>query len=95
MQSFHCFIKRCFKVNRKDIAYLHFIIESYEGLATLSTIDGKNGVVQLSIPSEFAGEVDSLLQALKDEIMITEIPFPKGFPDLWMPQPGQEKTIHA
>jgi hypothetical protein len=77
----HFMIKRCFKVSRADIAYLHFIIESYEGLANLSTIDNRIGIVLLSIPQYFAGEVDSLLQALRTEISMTEIPFPEGFSD--------------
>jgi hypothetical protein len=82
LQSFSM-IKRCFKVSRSDIAYLHFIVESYEGLANLSTIDSRNGVVLLTIPQCFAGEADSLLQALQTEISMTEIPFPEGFQDPW------------
>ena len=74
---------------------MHFIFESYEGLATLSTIDRKNGIVQLSIPYCFEGEVNNLLQSLKTEITITEIPFPEGFTGLWQLQPDQEKEIHA
>lgn len=95
MPSLHSLIKRCFKVARRDIAYLHFIFESYEGLATLSTIDRKNGIVQLSIPHCFEGEVNNLLQSLKTEITITEIPFPEGFTDLWQLQPNQEKDVNA
>jgi transcriptional regulatory protein LevR len=91
----HSLIKRCFLVARRDIAYMHFIFESYEGLATLSTIDGKNGIVQVSIPPCFEGEVNNLLQSLKKEISITEIPFPEGFTDLWQLQPNQEKNINA
>ncbi len=88
-------IKRCFKVSRCDIAYLHFIIESYDGLATLSTIDAGSGVVQLSIPVGFAAEAESLLQALKSEIKITEIPFPEGFTDPWQQQFEDELHISA
>jgi hypothetical protein len=87
--------KRCFKVARRDIAYLHFIFESYEGLATLSTIDSKNGIVQLSIPQWFAADVNDLLQSLKTEITLTEIPFPEGFTDLWQQHPQQEKDVNA
>jgi len=95
LPSLYSLIKRCFKVARRDIAYLHFIFESYEGLATLSTIDRKNGIVQLSIPHCFEGEVNNLLQSLKTEITITEIPFPEGFTDLWQLQANQEKDVNA
>ena len=95
MSSHQSLIKRCFKVERRDIAYLHFIFESYEGLATLSTIDRKNGIVQLSIPHCFEGEVNNLLQSMKTEITITEIPFPEGFTGLWQLQPNQEIDVNA
>jgi transcriptional regulatory protein LevR len=95
LTSIHSLTKRCFQVARSDIAYLHFIFESYEGLATLSTIDRKNGIVQLSIPHCFEGEVNNLLQSLKTEITITEMPFPEGFTDLWQLQSGQERNVNA
>lgn len=95
MQSFHSLTKRCFKVNRKDIAYLHFIVESYEGLATLSTVDGRNGIVLLSVPAGFTAEAELLLRGLKDEITITEIPFPEGSHDFWRVHSRQEKKIDA
>ncbi len=71
-------VKRFFTVKRSDIAYLRFIIESYEGLATLSTVDAKNGLVSLSIPPCFASEADRLVRALENEIAIKETVFPRG-----------------
>lgn len=73
---------RYFRVNRRDIAYFRFTLEAYEGLATLTTLDARNGIVVLSIPECFAGEVDALLAAFAQEIGLTEIasaddlPFP-------------------
>ncbi len=67
------FIRRYFTVRRRDIAYLRFIIESYDGLATLSTVDGRNGTVSLSMPPCFADEVNGLVRALEKEIGIKEI----------------------
>ncbi len=69
-------VKRYFTVQRSDIAFLRFIIESYEGLATLSTVDGKNGTVSLSIPLCFADEVDALVRSLENDIVIKETVFP-------------------
>ncbi len=89
------FLTRYFAVNRSDIAYLRFIIESYEGLATLSTMDGKKGIVSLSSPRCFAGEVDRLVHALKSEIMITEITFTGGGPDGGDPPAKQEHNANA
>ncbi|TLN15325.1 DUF4911 domain-containing protein [bacterium] len=72
---------RYFKVDRSEIGYLRFIIESYEGLATISTMDAKNGIVSLSVPDSFAEEADRLVEALRSEMVITEIPFPGSLPD--------------
>lgn len=67
------FIRRYFTVRRCNIAYLRFIIESYDGLATLSTVDGRIGTVLLYIPCCFADEVDGLVRSLEKEIGIKEI----------------------
>lgn len=66
---------RYFRVDRRDIAYFRFTLEAYEGLATLTTLDARNGIVVLSIPECFADEVDALLAALAQEISLTEIPY--------------------
>lgn len=71
-------VKRYFTVERRNIAYLRFIIESYEGLATLSTVDAKNGLVSLSVPQCFAGEANMLVRALENEIKIKETVFSPG-----------------
>lgn len=66
-------IKRDLKLNRRDIAYVKYILEGYEGLATVTTIDRIESVVQLSILPDFASDVDGILEALKKEIDICEI----------------------
>jgi hypothetical protein len=65
---------RYFRVDRRDIGYFRFTLDAYEGLATLSTLDARNGIVVLSIPECFADDVDDLLTALAHEISLTEIP---------------------
>ena len=66
-------IKRDLRLNRRDIAYVKYILEGYEGLATVTTIDRSKSVVQLSILPDFASDVDGILEALKREIDICEI----------------------
>jgi hypothetical protein len=64
------------------MAYLSFIIESYDGLATLSSIDARQGVTQLTFFSHFAEEVTGLLHALKTEGAID------SFSPATVPPPG-------
>lgn len=73
-------IIRFFRVDRRDIAYFRFILEAYEGLATLSTLDARLGIVVLYIPECFAGDVDALLTALGNEIALAEIEPPGDLP---------------
>jgi hypothetical protein len=71
---------RFFRVDRSDIAYFRFILEAYEGMATLSTLDARQGTVVLCIPECFAGDVDALLTALAEEISLEEIEPPGDLP---------------
>lgn len=65
---------RYFRVDRRDIAYFRFILDAYEGLATLSTLDARQGLVVLSIPESQSDAVDALLAALGREISLEEVP---------------------
>ncbi len=61
------------KLDKKDIAYLHFILEGYEGMATATTIDKKAAVVKLFVPPEFISEVEQVLAALKEDLEFREL----------------------
>jgi len=64
--------KRFFRVDRRDLAYLKFIIEAYEGLAILSTVEKEGHVISITSPSCLAAEIDLLLAALSREVVMTE-----------------------
>lgn len=66
-------ITRFFQVPRHDLAYLKFIVEAYEGLATLSTADRKTSTVVITYNSYFAETLDALLKSLGTEIAIKEV----------------------
>ena len=64
---------RFFQLAGRDMVYMKFILEAYEGLTTMSTIDGKRGIVRVNYPIAFAGDVAALMDALGSEIAITEV----------------------
>lgn len=66
-------VTRYFRVERQQMVYLKFILEAYEGLATLSTADQRNGIVSLTCPISFASTVNELVAALGTEIALTEL----------------------
>jgi hypothetical protein len=62
-----------YKVEPYEIHYLKFILEAYEGLATLTTLDAKKGLVQLAVPPKRDGSVESLMKALGQEFELEKI----------------------
>ena len=65
-----------FKINRRDIAYMKFILESYEGLGVLRTIDARSGIVEVMVPPGLEKDMEMVLEGLGDEISIDRIEYP-------------------
>ena len=57
-------------MDRKQIGLLRFILEAYEGIAALTTIDPAAGRVVLLVPPGCEPEVDTLLADLADDIYL-------------------------
>lgn len=66
-------ITKKLRLERKDIAYVKFILEGYEGIALATTIDNDESVIQLTIVPDFKSDVEMLLAALKKEVDFSEI----------------------
>ena len=58
-------IKLSFQVERRDISYLRWIIESYDGMAVLKTIDPYKAIIELQISPGCKSLVLELLDSLK------------------------------
>lgn len=86
---------RYFRIDTGDLAYLKFILEGYEGMSTLRTVDRAAGIVEVIIPISFAGEMDRLLAALRGEIAMTEAERPPGWEPLAEECYGEESFRHA
>jgi hypothetical protein len=66
-------INKFFKLNRHNIVVVQFIIEGYEGMATVSTIDPHAAIIKISIMSDFISEISSLIDDLKNTYKIVAI----------------------
>jgi len=64
--------KKILRVDRREICFLKFILEAYDGIATLTTIDAHQGIVLLRIAPGCEGDVEAVLQDLKKDIMIDD-----------------------
>lgn len=60
------------RVNPERIYFIKFILEGYDGLAMMSTIDQQQGIIRISYPNEVQKDVELLLQSL--EPAITPLP---------------------
>jgi hypothetical protein len=70
------FRKRCFRLDRANIAYLRFILEGYDGLVFLRTLDPRAALVEVAYPASCRADAESLLAALVDECAMSEAPWP-------------------
>ena len=63
-------IHKYYRIDRREIAWLRFVLEGYEGLAVLSTVNARNGEICLQVPSGFLRELEALMQSLQTEILL-------------------------
>ena len=60
-------IKYILSIDRKEICYLQWIIESYDGMASVRTINPANGEIEISIAPGYKEDIFSIIEYLKEE----------------------------
>ncbi len=63
-------VKRYYRVDRREIAFLRFIFEAYDGLATIETINPESGVIVFYIAPGCETDVDTILRDISADIMM-------------------------
>lgn len=59
-----------YRVDRREIVFLKFVIEACEGIATLSTVNPELGLILLRIPPGCEDDVSVVMKALSREILM-------------------------
>jgi hypothetical protein len=59
--------KLTLSIEKREICYLQWIIESYDGMAFMRTIDSAHGKVEISIAPGCREEILSLIKQLKED----------------------------
>ncbi len=59
--------KRVFRVNRRDISYLRWTIESYDGMAVVKTLDPRESYIEIQISPGCEDLVLELVDSLANE----------------------------
>ena len=75
--SMSSFIKRHFQIPRAEIGYLRFILESYDGLAFVRTLDNRKALVEIAFSESRLQDVEALLAALAVECSMVAVPTPE------------------
>jgi hypothetical protein len=66
-------INRYFQVNRRDMVYLKFILEAYEGMNVMSTVDNATGIIRIAIMPGFEDDMDALLAELGTKVTMEPV----------------------
>jgi hypothetical protein len=61
-------ICRYFKVAHRDMVFLKFILEAYEGMNVMSTVDNRAGIIRIAIMPGFVADMDELLADLGRQV---------------------------
>lgn len=59
---------RCYRLEPLQIHYLRFVLEGYEGLALMTTLDPVQGVVRLLVAPGCEADVGALMSSLAQEM---------------------------
>jgi hypothetical protein len=66
-------ISQLIQIPPREIAYLNFVFESYEGVAAVRTIDPHRGIVELMVSPHYQEETREILKSLTEEFPIQEL----------------------
>ncbi len=70
IQKQELMICRYFKVAHRDMVFLKFILEAYEGMNVMSTVDNKAGIIRIAIMPGFVVDMDGLLAELGRQVTL-------------------------
>jgi Domain of unknown function (DUF4911) len=72
------------RIDPVDIAFVKFVVEAYEGVAVVRTLDRRAAVIVLLVSRDFRPVADSILAALRDSTRFEEVPVPDGAREDWL-----------
>ena len=78
------------RVRRKDIAYIKEVIESYEGIGIIRTLDRHAAIIVVLSTSDFAAAVRDVVASIATHLPCEEIPRPAEAQEDWLLRAGDE-----
>mgnify|MGYP001317706420 CR=1 FL=1 len=77
-------VPRYIKVSPEDIVFIKFIIESYEDLGIVRTLDPQKGEIVILCMPDTLNEMNNLIDDLSNKISIIELPIPDNVDGDWL-----------
>lgn len=65
--------KRCYRVDRCQIGFVKFILEAYDNIAVMSTLDSRQGVVQVTIAPGCETMVDGIMTSIGVDVEMVPV----------------------
>jgi hypothetical protein len=75
-----------FTLRPEDIAYVKFVLESYDGVGIIRTVDRRRAVIVALVVEDFLATARQLFASLIGEVDIVEISRPEEIGDDWLMQ---------
>ena len=72
------------EVPPEHIAYIKFIFESYEEIGIIRTVERHKAIIVLLAMPDFADIARDILQSIKQDVPLREIPRPADTQDDWL-----------
>lgn len=66
-------IKKYYRADRSEIAFLKFILEAYDGIAMMETVDALEGLVLFHIAPGCEEDMERLLQDMMQQMHIEPV----------------------
>jgi hypothetical protein len=84
------------RVARRDIAYVKFVIESYEGVAVTRTLDPAAAVIVALVAPDFLADAHRLIAALEAEGVCQPIESSNATAVDWLgPEPDETTRVEG
>ena len=71
---------RSIRVDKQQIGYIKWLLESHDGMATPTTREGSEDVLDLLVAPDFVREFDAFLEALQAEMSVAFVDLPEKPP---------------
>ena len=68
----------------REIAYVKFVFESYEGVAVVRTLDRRAALLVVLAAADFVADVRAVIASLVEEGACTEVAAPDWFDGDWL-----------